>query len=275
MFISTNFVQPDFLDEPDRSSSDQAHDLKAKLMNKLYNAMKIAEMPKYGIDFFEKTLGEHQARLTERDFIELTSSYWCRQEHLKAMVKRRGTRIANGRLKLCISQDILSMVVDSGSGVGKIICMLEQRRKDLEYDPKQITKLERDFFIRNCRRRWWNHELPIRAFAISGWLTVEYAQLGLERFAKFMIVRAKKNQSHSIHLKWENLTELLASHGATFKKIPVCLSRRIQLAYKRGVNTYEFTSKSVTEKNDILHNILNIKLPEEIWSTIVSRMVYV
>jgi len=268
-FAGTHSFASHFHVEHERSVS------RHHLLNKLFNAMKIAEMPKYGISFFEKTLEKNQSFLTERDFIELASSYWCRKEHLNVMVKLRGTPILDGRLKLVISQQLLSMVVDSGSGISKIRSMLEQRRRDLNYDHEKIQDLEREFFNRNCRRRWWNHELPIRAFAESGWLTEEYAKLGLQRFSSFMIARCRAHQKHLVNAKWENLTELLSSHGATFQTFPTCLPDRIQEAYERGVCTYEFCSLSITEKNNLLHNILKLKLPEEIWSEIVVRMRYV
>jgi len=242
------------------------------LLNKLFNYMKIAEMEKYGIQFFENMLHMKKHELDELDFVHLAASYWCNVDHFRCLISKRGMVIKQSTLQLKITKQLLNLVVDSGANLDKIKIMLKQRRKDLNYDWKKIQELEKEFFCGNCRRKFWNYELPIRAFYENGWLSREYAQIGLNRFTQYMFDRIQScTDTPQTKTKWANLTEVLTISGASLKstklsKLPIIVC----LHYSRGINSYKFKKKSTSDKNEMLYSCIEIKLPADLWNGILS-----
>ncbi|ETO21355.1 hypothetical protein RFI_15850 [Reticulomyxa filosa] len=164
-----------------------------ELLSRLYNYMKISEMDRYGITVFQSVLESYLPVLTEMDIITLVTSYWCSGSHFAVCAKNlrvvqlnnrlccvcRGKLIKDGEvLKLEVSNSLLDAAINGGSGVTKMKEMLKQRRIDNSHMPT-VTWIEqnKDFFIRNCQQRFWNHEVLVKAFLESGWLSTDLAQV--------------------------------------------------------------------------------------------------
>lgn len=167
------------------------------VLNKLYNYMKISEMDQYGISIFEKIFLKYLTILDESNIYTLVTSYWCNALHFDCIIKYRGCKLSNNtHLKLEITDDLLDTSMQSGASVDKIQSMLLQRRIDNNYNIKLLLKLEKNFFIRNCRLRFWNHEVLVRAFIQNGWLTKDLAQIGLNKFAVHVYDRTLNITTH-------------------------------------------------------------------------------
>jgi len=168
-----------------------------EMLSRLYNYMKISEMGKYGITVFQKILETYLPLLTETDIFTLVTSYWCNGTHFRCLINYRGKMIRNKKvLKLYITDELLDAAITGGCNAEKIKEMLKQRRKD--HDNLSLlacTQQDQDFFVRNCKYRFWNHEILIRAFLENGWLDAELGQIALDRFANCIYDRRMKNLS--------------------------------------------------------------------------------
>jgi hypothetical protein len=166
-----------------------------ELLNKLYNYMKISEMDKYGISVFETVVAQYLRHLDETDFQTLVTSYWCNEAHFQCLIRYRGTEIAHRRLlQLQITDSLMDHAMQGGASVGKIQSMLRQRRIDTRC-LRLSLKHERDFFMRNCRLRFWNHEVLVRAYIQNNWLTPALAQIGINKFAAHVYDNTMKSAS--------------------------------------------------------------------------------
>jgi len=246
-------------------------------MDRLFNYMKISEMSRYGSPVFNAALDQYMHVLSEADFETLVTSYWCCKQHFISIIRRRGQHIKGGTLRLRITHSLLSQAIDGGN-VDKIKAMFLCRERDVG-NPYIFEKQKRNFLLRDCRR-FWDHELPLKAYAEVGWLTPAFATIGLKKFSKYMHTRIKPNQqrpwirmhdcshgSYTLIQKWSNLVELLASMGACLpsvfnnSKIPESVRR----AYSAGHNTRLFKLLPSCDKNGILFTSIGFQLPEELW----------
>lgn len=245
-------------------------------MNKLYNFMKISEMPKYGREFLESKLDECLPLLTEDDCQSLVTSYWCNAMHFDVLVNRRGHKIRNGTLDLELTPEVLNTAVDAGPEIEKIKAMLRQRRQDVQNNGHSRV-LERSFLERNCRRRFWNYQLPCRALAELGWLTEDLAQTAMERFSGYMVQRLKMKTNMMVSTiqrwtyDWPHLTSLLASHGGELpEKETTLLPDYVISAWKEGRQEYDFTMMDADEKNQLVLHITGEPLPNLVWQVIAD-----
>lgn len=246
-------------------------------MDRLFNYMKISEMSRYGSPVFSAALDQYMSVLSEADFETLVTSYWCCKQHFISIIRRRGQHIKGGALRLRITQSLLSQAIDGGN-VDKIKAMFLCREHDVG-NAFIFEKQKRTFLLRDCRR-FWDHELPLKAYAEVGWLTPAFATIGLARFSKYMRTRITPDQqrpwirmqgcsngSPSMLQKWANLVELLASMGAcvppVFNESNIPLS--VMRAFIAGHNTRLFKLLPSGEKNGILFTSVGFELPEDLW----------
>lgn len=106
------------------------------------------------------------------------------------------------RLQLKINEDLLDAAMQSGACVDKIESMLLQKRVDegveiavncnkaqqhsSSYKAKKFyhTASESNFYLRNLKHRFWNHEVLVRVFIQNGWLTPNLAETAMKTFIK-------------------------------------------------------------------------------------------
>ena len=221
------------------------------ILSKLYNYMKIAEMPKYGTSVFETTFSAYLPYLTEADLFKLSTSYWCNGEHFNCMVSHRGDIIKSNtpkpimdymynleadddddddidinnnnnddkyktRLDLEITDELLDTAMQSGASVDKIEAMLLQKRIDdgikLRFKINNNntdnisskcqfyqTRKEKDFYLRNLKHRFWNHEVLVRVFIQNGWLTPDLADKAMKTFIKTIYHRVLESKLNAFH----------------------------------------------------------------------------
>jgi len=160
-------------------------------MDRLFNYMKISEMSRYGSPVFNAALDQYMHVLSEADFETLVTSYWCCEQHFISIIRRRGQHIKGGSLRMRITHSLLSRAIDGGN-VDKLKAMFLCREHDVG-NPYIFEKQKRNFLLRDCRR-FWDHELPLKAYAEVGWLTPAFATIGLKKFSKYMHTRIKPNQ---------------------------------------------------------------------------------
>jgi len=204
------------------------------ILSKLYNYMKISEMSTYGIRVFEMTFSSYLPYLSEDDLLHLATSYWCNGQHFNCMAAHRGDRIKSSTpaqspawrrgadydepevLALRITSELLDAAMQSGASVDKIDAMLVQKRRDegvplvpqrsspsmLSWKSKDKgrrrfyqTKYERDFYLRNLKHRFWNHEVLVRVFVQNGWMTSSLADYAIKTFVKSIYRRVLQSKA--------------------------------------------------------------------------------
>jgi len=131
------------------------------------------------------------------------------------------TNNKSSRLQLKISSDLLDAAMQSGASVDKIEAMLLQKRIDEGINNKKLmkkhtnnnnqnqkyhkdgkplfyqTKYEKNFYLRNLKHRFWNHEVLVRVFIQNGWLTSNLADIAMKTFIKTIyhrVLESKLNQ---------------------------------------------------------------------------------
>jgi len=57
------------------------------------------------------------------------------------------------------------------------------------------TKYEKDFYLRNLKHRFWNHEVLVRVFIQNGWLTPNLADYAVKTFVKSIYRRVLQSQA--------------------------------------------------------------------------------
>lgn len=128
----------------------------------------------------------------------------------------RGQEMGDGDnpvLTLRITSELLDAAMQSGASVDKIEAMLLQKRRD-EGVPLVTavgsglwkskdrgrqrfyqTKYEKDFYLRNLKHRFWNHEVLVRVFIQNGWLTPNLADYAVKTFVKSIYRRVLQSQA--------------------------------------------------------------------------------
>ena len=119
----------------------------------------------------------------------------------------------NGRLQLKITSDLLDAAMQSGASVDKIEAMLIQKRMDCgmldsKYQAntaQQIkhrkfkrfyqTSEERNFYLRNLKHRFWNHEVLVRVFIQNGWLSSKLSQVAMKTFINTIYHRVLQSKA--------------------------------------------------------------------------------
>lgn len=243
------------------------------ILCKMYNYMKIAQMPQYGMTTFQKQFHALRSQITETHILTMITSYWCDRSHLEFFINHRGLQIKGGTLRLVISLQLLNRTVDCGPSFNKMELMLQTRRKDLKECPDAIHQGEREFFKRNCCSRIGNFEVPVRIFQRNGWLTPQLAQIAWNKFVPFMRKRMKTYRILSTckkkHFKWSELAEVLSTHGADMGDDDSNLPPEIIQSFLRGENTRVFQLLPQIERKALAC----VNLPAAIWNTIVSMLV--
>jgi len=137
----------------------------------------------------------------------------------------RGQEMGDGPvLTLRITSELLDAAMQSGASVDKIEAMLLQKRRDEgvplvtqrpfkgSHSPSLMwgssakahnrgrqrfyqTKYEKDFYLRNLKHRFWNHEVLVRVFIQNGWLTPNLADYAVKTFVKSIYRRVLQSQA--------------------------------------------------------------------------------
>ena len=165
-------------------------------------------------------------------------SSFCNQKH---QISQQN----NGRLQLKITSDLLDAAMQSGASVDKIEAMLLQKRMDngmcghhhhqksengkCKQQQQQIsnkcrsskkkfyqTTDERNFYLRNLKHRFWNHEVLVRVFIQNGWLSSKLAEVALKTFINTIYHRVL--QSKASMKKNKNITENPRVGGVKFSE---------------------------------------------------------
>jgi len=123
-------------------------------------------------------------------------------------------------LALRITSELLDAAMQSGASVDKIEAMLLQKRRDegiplalnqrSSMSPSTLwnvkskdkgrqrfyqTKYEKDFYLRNLKHRFWNHEVLVRVFIQNGWMTPNLADYAVKTFLKSIYRRVLQSQA--------------------------------------------------------------------------------